>query len=235
MVNPFLLSMGQEARRASAGDRYTRQVSDLSNGQNIPFNPESTLAWMRQHGLIQDAEGFPVGMQGTESTAQGIAPQDRVNARAQALSDARLRDRIGTGPRNPWDSFGLGGGDWAGAWQNATRPQTDLRSLLGAQMLAGPNTQNGLAGLFNSASGPYGQLQAAAAFTAPARHDSAARRYEADTQRDVARMKYGTANKIASQLANLIGNGGPMTGLQTDYGMSAQLKPVDLRRFFTRK
>lgn len=168
---------------------------------------------------------------------QAPTPQQRVMGRAQIEGDARLANRIGQNNRNPWDMFGMGGGDWASAWQNANRPTSGLFGHLAGQMLAGPQTSGGLAGLFNSAAGPYGQMQAAAAYTAPSRHDASARRYEADTQRDVAKLKYGTAGTIARQLMNMIGGGaGPMTGLSTDYGASAQLKPVDFRRFFsTRK
>jgi len=173
---------------------------------------------------------------GGQSSQVAVTPQDRVRNNAIARNEARVSRDVRNTTSSAWDNFGIGGGDWASAWQNAQRPQTDLRSLLGGQMLAGPNTTSGLAGLFNSASGPYGQMQLAAALTAPSRNDAAARRYEADTQKDIAGLKYGTANKIASQLANLIGGGmAPLTGLQTDYGMSAHLKPTDLRRFFERK
>lgn len=171
------------------------------------------------------ADGGPGAAYGNRAAAPAMTAQDRVNARAQALADARLRNQ--TQPKTSMaDLFGVGGGDWASQWGKANDPRSQISN----------NFYGGLGldtDIFNSASGPYGQLQMAAAYTAPARNDRQARMYEADTSKDIAQMKYGTAGKIASQLANLIGGGaGPMTGLQTDYGASAKLNPVDFRRFF---
>lgn len=170
--------------------------------------------------------GAPAGTQAPAMTAQ-----DRVNARAQALADARLRNQTER-PTTAADLFGVGGGDWASAWLAAQQPRQTPFDIQVGRQLAGPNVSSGLAGLFNSASGPYGQMQAAAAYTAPARNDRQARMYEADAAKEIANMKYSTANRVLGNLANLMSSPAQMNGFETDYGASARLQPTNIRRYF---
>lgn len=161
----------------------------------------------------------------------GRTSQQQVQDRAQIEAAARLRDRIQQ-QTTPADLFGVGGGDWASAWLKAQQKDPGMFGSLVQQQMAGPQTTTGLAGLFNNAGGPYGQLQSAAAYIAPSKADERARKYEADTQRAIADKKYNTSQAIAGNLARLIGSGvQPMQGLTTDYGASAMLKPTNTRRF----
>lgn len=174
------------------------------------------------------ADGGPGAAYGNQAgaPAAGITAQDRVNARAQARADSRLQNELKT-PTGLADLFGVGGGDWASQWGKQANPQSS--QYAGYSPAGGLND---LMGAFNSASGPYGQLQSAAAYTAPARNDRQARMYEADTTKDIAKMKYSTANRVLSNLANLMQGGQQMNGFETDYGASAMLKPTNLKRFF---
>ena len=224
----------------SPTDRLNPRPTGRTAG--LPALDPNTLAGLiaiSEAGGMRGETGVPMASGGLTPAAgaqqPNVTPADRVNARAQSLADARLRNQTAPGT-NPWDMFGMGNGDWASAWRNATTPQDNLIEHLIRKQVSGPNVSSGLAGLFNSGSGPYGQMQAAAAYTAPARNDRQARMYEADTARDIAGLKYGTANTIARQFANALGGQGlPMTGVQTDYGASARLNPVDFRRFFVRR
>lgn len=161
----------------------------------------------------------------------GRTSQQQVQDRAQMEMAARLRDRIQQQTK-PEDLFGVGGGDWASAWLKAQQKDPGIFGAQVQQQMAGPQTTTGLAGLFNNAGGPYGQLQSAAAYIAPSKADERARKYEADTQRAIADKKYNTSQAIAGNLARLIGSGvQPMQGLTTDYGASAMLKPTNTRRY----
>ncbi len=210
--------------------RASQQPSRAPTIQEYDADP--SVAILRGETGIPMASGGMLSTPGAQQQAgPGVTPADRVNARAQAQADARLRSQVAPGT-NPADLFGLGGGDWASAWRQATTPQDSLIGHLIRQQVSGPNVSSGLAGLFNSASGPYGQLQQAAAYTAPARNNRQARMYEADTAQDIAKMKYGTANRVLGQLSNLLANPNQMTGFETDYGASAMLRPTNLRRYF---
>lgn len=174
----------------------------------------------------QEGQGNLASMMGGGRTSQ-----QQVQDRAQIEAAARLRDRIQQ-QTTPADLFGVGGGDWASAWLKAQQKDPGMFGSLVQQQMAGPQATTGLAGLFNNAGGPYGQLQSAAAYIAPSKADERARKYEADTQRAIADKKYNTSQAIAGNLARLIGSGvQPMQGLTTDYGASAMLKPTNTRRF----
>lgn len=121
--------------------------------------------------------------------------------------------------------FGQGGGDWAKAW---TKQMSPLQSNF-MKMYGGIDTD-----LFNSASGPYGQMQQAAAYTAPARNDRQAREYEADTSRYIADRKYDTASQLFSQLQQAI-NKPNIAGVETDYGAFAKVMPTLMAKYMPKR
>lgn len=235
-------SQQADAARAAGRDPKWTQVLDHATGKWVDpaslaaADPASlAIAQGRSPAPPQQSQqqGTPsadayMGGPGTAANPQ-LA---EVQARAKAQAMARLNNQ--TGGNSLMNLFGVGDGDWAAQFGRLTQEKPSLFGSLVGQQMAGPNTSSGLAGLFNNASGPYGQMQAAAAMTAAPRADERARRYEADTQRSIAGMKYGTAKQVASQLANMIGNNAPLTSIQTDYGAGLNLKPVDFRRFFTK-
>lgn len=204
------------------GARQPQASQSSPRGQAAPqaASPQATTQAPQQGsgGLTGAAGGQPAPQQ------DKITSQDLVNLRAAGLAGARLQNQIK--PQTSLaDLFGVGGGDWASQWGK----QADPRSQISNNFYSGLGLDTDL---FNSASGPYGQLQLAAAHTAPARNDRQARMYEADTAKDIAGMKYGTAKQVLGQLANLMSNPSQMNGFETDYGASAMLKPTNLRRFF---
>jgi len=178
-------------------------------------------------GVMRDIrEWWGAPAQGQQQAKAVPTPADRLRERGIAIGDAKTNAKIA-------QITGAGGNPWGPFGPQQQRRTPSIWEQLVAKQLAGPNTTSGLAGLFNSAEGPYGQLQMAAAMMAPAKADERARRYEADTSRAIARDRNKTVDNLASRLMNLVG-GAPMTGLTTDYGMSAELKPVNFRRFFGR-
>lgn len=201
---------------ADPGNPFAQQIASGQRAAPSVYQP-----YYNQAAAPQAGSGGLLTTPGPQVTAQ-----DRVNARAQARADARLQNELRT-PTSLADLFGVGDGDWASQWGRLQKP--------GSSQYAGYSPAGGLndlMGAFNSASGPYGQMQAAAAYTAPARNDRQARMYEADTSRDIAKMKYSTANRVLSNLANLMQGGQQMNGFETDYGASAMLRPTNLKRFF---
>lgn len=214
-----------------ADPRTKAQIAAMSGARQAPATTSND--WLAQLIALSEAggasggsvaDGGPGAAYGNQAGAPAITAQDRVNARAQALADARLRNQ--TQPQtNLADLFGVGGGDWASQWGK----QADPRSRINSNFYQGLGLDTDI---FNSPTGPYGQLQMAAAYSAPARNDRQARMYEADTAKEIARMKTGTANRVLSNLANLMSNPNQMNGFETDYGASAMLKPTNLRRFF---
>lgn len=207
---------GQQGYIADPGNPFAQQITSGQRAAPSVYQP-----YYNQAAATQAGSGGLLTTPGPQVTAQ-----DRVNARAQARADARLQNELRT-PTSLADLFGVGDGDWASQWWRMQKP--------GSSQYAGYSPAGGLndlMGAFNSASGPYGQLQTAAAYTAPARNDRQARMYEADTSRDIAKMKYSTANRVLSNLANLMQGGQQMNGFETDYGASAMLRPTNLKRFF---
>lgn len=209
---------------ADPGNPFAGQIA---SGQRAAPSVYEPYYAPKSGGTVADGgPGAAYGNQAGAAAQPQMTAQDRVNARAQALADARLQNQIKT-PTGLADLFGVGGGDWASQWGKQANPQSS--QYAGYSPAGGLND---LMGAFNSASGPYGQLQSAAAYTAPARNDRQARMYEADTTKDIAKMKYSTANRVLSNLANLMQGGQQMNGFETDYGASAMLKPTNLKRFF---
>lgn len=211
---------GQQGYIADPGNPFAQQIASGQRAAPSVYQP-----YYNQTAGGSVADGGPGAAYGNQVGAPAITAQDRVNARAQARADARLQNELRT-PTSLADLFGVGDGDWASQWGRMQKP--------GSSRYAGYSPAGGLndlMGAFNSASGPYGQLQTAAAYTAPARNDRQARMYEADTAKEIARMKTGTANRVLSNLANLM-QGNQMNGFETDYGASAMLRPTNLKRFF---
>lgn len=200
------------------------QEYELANRLGLKWDAGSETYYDRL-GRSYSPQQLAGGMLGTPGgQPQGVTPQDRVNARAQFQADARLRDQ--TRPQTTLaDLFGIGGGDWASQWGN----QADPRNRINQNFYQGLGLDTGI---FNSPTGPYGQLQQAAVLSAPARNDRQARMYEADVAKDIAGMKYGTAKQVLGQLSNLLGGRQQLNGFETDYGASAMLRPTNLRRYF---
>lgn len=94
--------------------------------------------------------------------------------------------------------------------------------------------------IFNSATGPYGQLQAAAIATAPSRAARDIARIEAETARQVNSSRTATANRLIDALLSgggigaFGGAGVPLTGVKTDYGAGVRLSPIFLRSDLSR-
>lgn len=214
---------GQQGYIADPGNPFAQQIASGQRAAPSVYQPY----YAKAGGSVADGgPGAAYGNQAGAAAQPQMTAQDRVNARAQARADARLQNELRT-PTSLADLFGVGDGDWASQWGRLQKP--------GSSQYAGYSPAGGLndlMGAFNSASGPYGQMQAAAAYTAPARNDRQARMYEADTSRDIAKMKYSTANRVLSNLANLMQGGQQMNGFETDYGASAMLRPTNLKRFF---
>lgn len=126
---------------------------------------------------------------------------------------------------NPGMQFGKGGGDWAKAW---SRQMSPLQSNF-MKMYGGIDTD-----LFNSASGPYGQMQQAAAYTAPAR----SQRYVADRESETAKYlsdnKRSMAENMFGQLANALQQPN-VAGVETDYGAFAKVMPTIMAKYMPKR
>ena len=137
---------------------------------------------------------------------------------------------------NPMSHFGRGGGDWASQFGRMTEPRPGIfGAIVGNQAnLAAGGYGNQLNQTFNSPAGPYGQMQAAAAATAPARasRDIAAMQTAAD--RDIARMRFDTTRDLFGTLLGRmggIGSPGQVSGIETDYGAFAKMKPASAKKY----
>jgi hypothetical protein len=119
--------------------------------------------------------------------------------------------------RNPWDVFGTGDGNWAQVWQNAMQPKPTLEgSLMGNQLSGFLNYGDQLNQQYNSPTGPYGQLQAAATMQRPYKAQENVARTQADADKYIADSKSKTALGFAEMVRNAIG--GSPTAISTDYG-----------------
>ncbi len=139
---------------------------------------------------------------------------------------------------NPMMHFGQGGGDWASQFGRMTEPRPGIFGAIAGNQanLAAGGYANQLNQTFNSPSGPYGQMQAAAAVTAPARasRDIAAMQTSAD--RDIARMRFDTTQELFGKLLGRMGQAGdvqsqPISGIETDYGGFAKITPNSAKKY----
>lgn len=126
---------------------------------------------------------------------------------------------------NPGMHFGKGGGDWASAW---TRQMSPLQSNF-MKMYGGLDTD-----LFNSASGPYGQLQQAAAYTAPARSNRYVADRESETAKYLSDNRRAMAESMFGQLQQAI-NRPNIAGVETDYGAFAKVMPTLMAKYMPKR
>ncbi len=165
--------------------------------------------------------GGPYSQQGNNDAQQAFMAQRGIQGGLDEATMKATERLLG----NAGMHFGQGGGDWAKAW---TKQMSPLQSNF-MKMYGGIDTD-----LFNSASGPYGQMQQAAAYTAPARNDRQAREYEADTSRYIADRKYDTASQLFSQLQQAI-NKPNIAGVETDYGAFAKVMPTLMAKYMPKR
>lgn len=168
-------------------------------------------------------------------TPDGLTPEEAERRAQQVMENAqeerqfrrdlaRAREMGGGLPANQWE--------FAGQVMRQNTPAGPGQAVMGNQLGAFTNYGAGLNSLYNSASGPYGQLQAAAAYIAPSKYDAQARRFEAAAQLAAEREKASAKRDIARQIVNSMGGvGRGVTGFETDYGAGASLAPVQTRRF----
>lgn len=126
---------------------------------------------------------------------------------------------------NPGMHFGQGGGDWARAWTQAQQPlQSNFMKMYG-----GIDTD-----LFNSPSGPYGQFQQAAAYTAPARSQRYVADVNANADRYIADRKYDTIGQLFGQLSDRLA-GPSVANVESDYGAFAKVMPTIMQKYMPTK
>lgn len=131
---------------------------------------------------------------------------------------------------NPGMHFGQGGGDWASAWTQAQQPKQGIfDALIGNQVRGFTGYGDQLNNLYNSPSGPYGQMQAAAAYTAPAR----SQRYVADSNERIADRKYDAAESMFGRLSQALQPN--VANVETDYGAFAKVMPTIMAKYFPKK
>lgn len=121
--------------------------------------------------------------------------------------------------------FGKGGGDWASAW---SRQMSPLQSNF-MKMYGGIDTD-----LFNSASGPYGQMQQAAAYTAPARSERYVADRESETAKYLSDNKRSMAENMFGQLAQALTQPN-VAGVETDYGAFAKVMPTLMAKYMPKR
>lgn len=194
------------------------------------FNP-NTLA-----GLIGISEGGDIGAGGPSAVyshtpgspamtlvqqnaaEEAAARKARLAARNQPLTTADL-------PQNPYE---------LAAWLQLRPGSGGVPYGDGGRNYW--SFDNGLTEQFNSASGPYGQLQAAAVATAPSRAARDIAEIQAAVDLDKNRGQREFAQQLVSSLFGANGLGGPRrTGIATDYGAGVSMpdapQHVNLAKF----
>ena len=187
----------------NAGDEGSRLAALIASGDSS-LSPDIPLdaAGARQFQLAQQAQKAFMAQQGI----QGKQDAQAMKATQQLLA-------------NPGMQFGKGGGDWASAWSKAMQPQRGIfESLVGNQLGSFLDYGKGLNQTFNSATGPYGQMQAAAVATAPSR-----------AQRAISKDKLGMLSGLFDQMS---ANKTPsVSSVETDYGAYAKMLPSLMKKY----
>lgn len=186
----------------SEGERLASMIAndDPALSPDVPLD----AAGARQIQLAKQAEAQKAFM-----AMQGI--QGKQDNRSTQATERLLA--------NPGMQFGKGGGDWASAWSKAMQPQRGIfDSIVGNQVGSFLDYGKGLNQTFNSATGPYGQMQAAAVATAPSR-----------AQRAISKDKLGMLSGLFDQMS---ANKTPsVSSVETDYGAYAKMLPSLMKKY----
>lgn len=199
------------ARVNQTGDQYAQGFGYDDNGNFVNFD------WFTPEEAAGGSEGYNKGRDAYDAAKaqrafmamQGI--QNKQDAAAMKATERLLN--------NPGMQFGKGGGDWASAWSKAMQPQRGIfESLVGNQLGSFLDYGKGLNQTFNSATGPYGQMQAAAVATAPSR-----------AQRAISKDKLGMLSGLFDQMS---ANKTPsVSSVETDYGAYAKMLPSLMKKY----